>query len=206
MSISPKMIPALLVFSLTRAVPAATPLPLDLDRFCESSQAIVLGTCKQVKCEWNEGRTLIHTYATYDVERIVKGHQIKSEIQIKTVGGTVGRISQVIVGGPQFKLGDRDLLFLVPLDGSNAWQVFALAAGKCRVIRDPATNGDSVVNPPPTDKSLPSSHGAKSTPNDASTKTDNAAAPPVVLVSLEKVIKDIHESIALAVKRKGGRE
>ena len=70
-------------------------------------------------------------------------------IVVKALGGTVGTITQVVLDGPQFAVGDRDLLFLVPSDEAGAYQLFGLGQGKVPVRRSTGAGRDLVRLPPP---------------------------------------------------------
>ncbi len=105
---------------------------------------IVAGRCTSVRSAWNDEKTLITTTTTYDVERVVKGDlERKKDLVVRQVGGSVGNITQRLVGGPRFEVGERSLLFLRP-DASGELRIYGLGLGKRRIDRDPASGIDRV--------------------------------------------------------------
>ncbi len=128
---------------------AAQTIPFDLETLASRSQVVAVGRCAEVRSAWNEKRTLIHTWATYEIEQAVPEIKVHDGIVVKALGGTVGTITQVVLDGPQFAVGDRDLLFLVPSDEAGAYQLFGLGQGKVPVRRSTGAGRDLVRLPPP---------------------------------------------------------
>jgi hypothetical protein len=104
---------------------------------------IVVGRCDELQSAWNAENTLITTTATYSIERVVKGRHASRDLAVQQLGGTVGPITQAVLGGPRFRVGERSLLFLVP-DGAGQMRVYGLARGKQDVHRDPSSGVDRV--------------------------------------------------------------
>ena len=119
---------------------------------------IVVAVCSDIRSDWNSAHTLITTTATYSVERTVKDERTGGGLAradravtevagggltVRQIGGTVGRITQALIGGPEFRLGERSLLFLTP-DAAGDLRVYGLALGKQLVYRDPRSGIDRV--------------------------------------------------------------
>ena len=81
-----------------------------LDRLIEDSNLIIVGNVKEIKCEWENGN--IWTYVTIECSQTLKGNNKLNEITIRSLGGNVGNISQIISGSPKFKVGEILLSFL----------------------------------------------------------------------------------------------
>ena len=133
---------ALLAASLRGQDPAAA-LPPAIEDLAGRVPLIVAGSCTLVRSEWNEKKTLITTTATYQVDRVVKGRLAKGEVVVRQLGGTMGKITQALVGGPSFHVGERSLLFL-KADAAGELRVYGLAAGKRPIYRDPRSGVDRV--------------------------------------------------------------
>ena len=115
----------------------------DIERLTQESQVILVGQCKAINSAWNARRTIISTYVTYDVEEVIKGPSSNQQAIVKTLGGTVGSITQTVVGGPRFEIGERDLLFLTKSDEPKMLRIQGLRQGKIKIHSHPKT-GDTV--------------------------------------------------------------
>lgn len=104
---------------------------------------IVVGRCDGLQSAWNSDMTLITTTATYRIERVVKGNHSGRDLDVRQLGGSIGRITQSVLGGPQFRVGERSLLFLAP-DGAGQMRVYGLGRGKQDLHRDPRSGVDRV--------------------------------------------------------------
>ena len=83
----------------------------NLQQLTQRAEMIVVGRCMAIRSAWDAKRTRISTYVSYDVEETIKGGLRDQQIVVKTLGGTVGSITQMMVGGPTFEVGERALLF-----------------------------------------------------------------------------------------------
>lgn len=129
----------------TVAVPALAHASTLLDdvspeELTDQSQAIFVGRCQKTEAKWSRDRKLISTYATYEVEEPVIGPDSRQQVVVKSLGGTVGTISQVLVGGPVFAPGDHDVLFLTPSDEPAVFKLAGpLDQGRLKVRQDHRT-------------------------------------------------------------------
>jgi hypothetical protein len=130
---------------LPRQLHAAGPAARTRAELARHAQVIALGRCTAMRCSWNAEHTVISTEAVYDVEEAVTGAKRGEQLVVKALGGSVGNISQMVVGGPRFELGARDLLFLVAGDEPGTLCPVGLAAGRVRVAIDPGSGEDVVV-------------------------------------------------------------
>lgn len=77
-----------------------------------ASDLIVTGKVKNIRCEWDSKRENIWTIVTIECDEFIKGKNNKNEITIRSLGGTIGELSQVITGAPKFQVGEILLGFL----------------------------------------------------------------------------------------------
>jgi hypothetical protein len=78
-----------------------------------TSEAIVRGTVKDMKSEWDEERKFIWTLVTISVSKSIKGEGLEQQdIIVKIPGGVVGEIGQRTSDTPIFNKGEEVLLFL----------------------------------------------------------------------------------------------
>jgi hypothetical protein len=87
------------------------------------------------------GRTII-TQVSFDVERVLKG-RIGARTQLTFLGGTIGDETLHVADMPQFRVGDRDLLFLSG-DQRSISPLVAFAYGRFRIVRDVASGAEMI--------------------------------------------------------------
>ncbi|MBL9189255.1 MAG: hypothetical protein JNK23_17365 [Opitutaceae bacterium] len=85
----------------------------------------------------------IHTFVTIAVEECVKGTAPR-ELTLTLAGGTLGDKSALIAGMPQFKVGDREILF-VQGNGRLFCPLVGFYHGRYRVLTDATTGHDYVA-------------------------------------------------------------
>jgi len=135
-----------LVLSLISAAAYATVvLPADLNELSHDAVAIARGRIAAVEPQWKEGRRGIETLVTLETETYLKG-SLGSVVQFRVPGGTLGRFSSIVVGAPQFTVGQRVILFLGSR-GPTIPYVLGLSQGVFRLVQ--STQGDWIVTPPP---------------------------------------------------------
>jgi hypothetical protein len=149
MGVSPTSSSALLTacFLATLVAVAAAPAhaqdagvgKLSVDQLTDRAATIVVGTVTQRRAEWEHygASRLIITKVTIAVEQSIKGGAARTLV-IEVMGGTIGDQTLTVSDVPEFRVGDRDVLFLnnhphavSPLIGSDQ--------GRFRVINESAT-------------------------------------------------------------------
>jgi hypothetical protein len=127
------------------AVNATTVQPPTFAELVDRAETIVRGVVTDVRTEEfdsTQGRG-IRTVVTFHVERTLKGESGDS-VSLRQLGGTVAGRTLQIVGLPQFKVGDRRILFVA--DNGRAFSPFvALGHGVYRLRTDAATGREYVT-------------------------------------------------------------
>ncbi|HLG17185.1 MAG TPA: putative Ig domain-containing protein [Blastocatellia bacterium] len=115
-----------------------------LDNLIVGARAIVRGKVVAIESRIDHDQDRIFTYVTLRVNEVLKGQITERNIVIKEEGGEVGDRGLVIFGAPEFRLGQRVLLYLDTWpDGSlRTHQMFL---GKFRIARDQTTGARFVV-------------------------------------------------------------
>ena len=135
-----------IVLSLIGASARATVvLPADLSELSHDAVAIARGRIVSVEPQWKEGRRGIETLVTLETETYLKG-SLGGVVQFRVPGGTLGRFSSVVVGAPQFAVGQRVILFLGSR-GPTIPYVLGLGQGVFRLVQ--SSQGEWIVTPPP---------------------------------------------------------
>ncbi len=118
---------------------------LSLDQLTDRAAAIVVSTVTSRKAEWEHygGSRLIVTKITLAVEEALKGASPRTLV-VEVVGGTIGEETLRVSDVPEFRVGDRDVLFLnshphsvSPLVGSDQGRFRVLnesASGTARIL------------------------------------------------------------------------
>ncbi len=133
-------------------VSATLVVPADLGALSRDAVAIARGRVVAVDGRWTEGRRAIHTIVTLEAEAYLKGG-LGETVQFTVPGGLLGRYRNVVVGAPQFSVGQRVIVFL-GARGPMVPFVLGLHQGVFRIAR--GASGQDVVTPPPA---LPTTSG-----------------------------------------------
>ncbi|MBI5528741.1 MAG: hypothetical protein HY897_20620 [Deltaproteobacteria bacterium] len=121
------------LFAVPSIASGAVMLKLETKDLTDQAEAVVLGTVTSTKAQWNEGKTKIVTLTTVKIGETVKG-DLKGEVQIRTFGGEVDGLAQLVPGMPRFAKDQEVVLFLKSED--KAWHVVGLGQGKYEVVRE----------------------------------------------------------------------
>jgi hypothetical protein len=112
-------------------------IPSD-DDMVVGARAILRGKVVAIESSFDEHNGRIYTYITVKVQEVFKGQIAERKIVLKELGGQVGDRASVVFGNPQFKKGEKVLLYLDTwADGSlRTYQMFL---GKFNIENDPLT-------------------------------------------------------------------
>ena len=125
----------LLVLFLT-AVPvhATVIVPAELREVVNGSDLIAYGRVAATTVEWSDDRKRIDTIVSLQVGTYLKGNA-GSTLVFKVPGGQIGRFRNVMVGAPQFAVGEEAVIFLTARGDGHPF-VFGLNQGVFRVRLD----------------------------------------------------------------------
>src|SRR5688572_13605244 len=102
----------LAVLVLTKPSIATTAILLSDVDLITSSRIILLGDVVSVKAQWDFNYDTINSYVKVRVAKVLKGQLQNDHIVFNQLGGTIEERSTVIFGAPEYKAGQRVLLFL----------------------------------------------------------------------------------------------
>ncbi|HEX6085354.1 MAG TPA: hypothetical protein VF266_12565 [Thermoanaerobaculia bacterium] len=128
------LLPVTASATITRAV--------DFDEKVEHAASIVVGKCVAQESRWDATKNWILTYSTFTVEKTLKG-QPTQQITIVTPGGTVGNLTQDVIGVPKFQQGEENVVFV--RNSQAGPTVLYLEQGNYKVRKD--DRGDRLVEP-----------------------------------------------------------
>ena len=132
------------VFAMSGVASATVLVPTDLGELSRDARAIARGRIVAVDAQWTEGRRTIETIVTLQTETYLKG-QLGNTVQFRVPGGSLGRYRNIVVGAPQFLVGQRVILFL-GARGPMVPYVLGLSQGVFRLAQ--TGGGEWMVTPP----------------------------------------------------------
>ena len=139
----------LLAFSTLLAAGAAhatTVIAPSFDELVGNADVIFEGTVADVQSQWvgEGGQRHIVSYVTFQVAESLKGSP-GAQYTMRMLGGTVGDETMAISDAPQFKVGDRDILF-VEKNGTQFIPLVGIMHGRFRVQQDQQAEAAVVVD------------------------------------------------------------
>jgi hypothetical protein len=137
---------ALTTFLLPVTANASMARAASFDDKVDNAARIVVGKCVRQRTEWDAAHRWILTYATFSVEKTLKGMPA-SEVTVIIPGGTVGEVHQETVGMPAFREGGENVLFV--RDTRSGPTVLYFEQGAYDIVRD--QRGDRIVQPVASD-------------------------------------------------------
>ena len=113
---------------------ASVMIAVPFDSLVKDADAVAVIAPQESKSVWEEGR--IYTYTRVKVEQGVAGDTSGSDVWIRTMGGVVGKVGQLVDGEPVFTPNKPNLLFLRKFKAGGTWEVSARAQGQYPVVVD----------------------------------------------------------------------
>ncbi len=114
---------------------ASVSIAVAFDALVKDADSVGVVTPVESKSVWEEGR--IYTYTRVKVEQGVAGELgTGSEGWVRTMGGVVGKIGQLVDGEPVFTANKSSLVFMRKFKLSGQWEVSARAQGQYPIIVD----------------------------------------------------------------------
>jgi hypothetical protein len=173
---------------------ASVSIAVTWDGLLRESSAAALVTPVEARSVWESDR--IYTYTRVRVDRVVAGDLVTgSEAWVRTMGGVVGKIGQIVDGEAVLTRGQTSLLFIHEIPGrpAGAFDVTARGQGQFPVVVDEKT-------PPRVVRSTAA--GALVAPRVAGPV---ATAPLAADVVHGRAIDDVARDVAAAWSRTHGR-
>lgn len=115
---------------------ASVMIAVPFDALVKDADAVAVIAPQESKSVWEEGR--IYTYTRVKVEQGIAGDTTggNGEVWIRTMGGVVGKVGQLVDGEPVFTPNKPNLLFLRKFKAGGTWEVSARAQGQYPVVVD----------------------------------------------------------------------
>lgn len=117
--------------------------PPGFDTLVDQAREIFVGEVVSRQSRFVQSREgpLIVTLVTFRIQDSIKGG-LQTETTIEFLGGTVGNVTLDVPEMPEFRVGDRDLLFVGNRNAVSP--LIGFYYGRFRLVRDPALGVDTV--------------------------------------------------------------
>jgi hypothetical protein len=135
-----------LLLALAAFARATTVEPPSFPELVAEADSIYRGQVKSVEAHHVAapgGESVIKTFVTFTVEHTLKG-AAQAEVVLQFLGGTVGDDSLEVGGVPQFRVGQREILF-VQKNGAQFCPLVRIMHGRYRIETEAATGRDFVA-------------------------------------------------------------
>ncbi|MGI5864757.1 MAG: hypothetical protein ACOX6T_22285 [Myxococcales bacterium] len=124
------------LLALSVALPAQATVvePMDVETLSRRADLVVQGTALSSESSFVNGQ--IQTVTRVRVDCALKG-QAPAVVEVRTPGGRVGDLGQMVTGAPQFAPGEEVIVFLRRLPGGARFRVEGMSLGKFDVVKAP---------------------------------------------------------------------
>ncbi|MBN1774338.1 MAG: hypothetical protein JXB32_23965 [Deltaproteobacteria bacterium] len=116
----------------------AVVVAMDFDQLAAEAHRVVLGEVVDLSPRWSADKTIIETVVEVRVETELSAASAGPLVRIVQPGGVLGDVGLAVPGMPEFRQGERALLFLrvtgTDPDGTTTHSVVGLAQGKFTVL------------------------------------------------------------------------
>ncbi len=164
---------------------ASVSIAIGFDALVKDADTVGIVTPQEAKTLWEDGR--IYTYTRVKIDQGIAGELgTGTEGWVRTMGGVVGKIGQMVDGEPVLTTNKPALLFLRKLKSGSGWEVSARAQGQYPVLTDSATKTRKVIRsasvgvlfpPTPPAPPVPARANAEVTVPNVDPKAQSVATP-----------------------------
>ena len=123
---------------------ASVSIAVGFDALVKDADSVGVVVPQEAKSLWEDGR--IYTYTRVKIDQGIAGELgTGAEGWVRTMGGVVGKIGQMVDGEPVLTTNKPALLFLRKLKTGNGWEVSARAQGQYPILTDDTTKARKVI-------------------------------------------------------------
>ena len=162
---------------------ASVSIAVGYDALVKDADNIVVVTPGDQSSVWEDGR--IYTYTKVKVDQPVAGDLAAGgEGFVRTMGGVVGKIGQLVDGEPVFTSGKQSMLFLRKLKVASTFEVSARAQGQFPVLVNEVTKLKTLSRSGNAGMLLPPKTASTAPASGVTTQSKDFAATPVAKLRL----------------------
>lgn len=185
---------------------ASVSIAVAYDALVKDADAVGIATPVETRSVWEDGR--IYTYTRVKIDQGVAGELATgSEGWVRTMGGVVGKIGQMVDGEPVFTTGKPTLVFLRKFKQATTWEVSARAQGQYPIVSDDTAKVRKVTRSAAVGVLYPPKAIAQTTTEQAGSVAPRSVATDVAKVRLagealhDRPLDDVAKEIATSWKR-----
>jgi hypothetical protein len=134
-----------LLLTAPAALRATTVVAIEFRELVTTTPVIVHGHVTDVRSAPVDGRRSVETFVTIAADEYLKG-DLGRHVTFRVPGGELGRYRTIVVGAPEFKVGDEVVLFLKTQSSSVPF-IAGFNQGVYRVLPDRETGRRMVTTP-----------------------------------------------------------
>ncbi len=188
---------------------ASVSIAVGFDALVKDADAVAVVTPQESRSVWEDGR--IYTYTRVKVDQGVAG-DLGSDGWVRTMGGVVGKIGQMVDGEAVLTTGRASLVFVHRFKAAGTWEVSARAQGQFPVVVDDSTKLRKVIRSSAVGVLLPPKPKVADASVKAGSVQPQSVTPGPTDVALAKIrlagevipdrpLDDVTREIALAWKK-----
>jgi hypothetical protein len=114
---------------------ASVSIAVGYEALVKDADSVGVVTPVESKTVWEEGRIVTYTHVLVD-QGIAGDLGTGADGWVRTLGGVVGKIGQLVDGEPVFTASKSSLVFLRKFKGTGTWEVAARAQGQYPIVVD----------------------------------------------------------------------
>jgi hypothetical protein len=131
------LVPVLGLVPASRS-PATVMLALSLEELSVQANRVVVGQVRSLEARWSGDGKIIETVIEIDVQQEITDASASPVVRVVQPGGRIGDRGYLVTGMPEFRAGERVLLFLraagVDADGTPYFSVVGMTQGKFVIL------------------------------------------------------------------------
>ncbi len=166
-----------------------------MDALVEESSSVDVVTPTESHSVWESGRIVTYTQVHVDVP-VAGSLAAGADPWVRTLGGVVGDVGQLVDGEPVLIAHQRSLLFLQPGPTPDTFLVTARGQGQYPLLTDPATHAVRVVRNSAAAAALPPRRAALARATARAPSVPEAAMPAAAVLhgkpldAAERAVRD----------------
>ena len=133
----------LVSFIFNANVSASTVKQVSFDELIEQSELVFEGNVVSAESRWNNSKTLIKTFITFEITEVISGDYQSSTIELSFIGGKIGDSYVEAQGLRQPKVGEKGIYFIRSTTQSMANPLVGWSQGQFLLEQD--STGNEIV-------------------------------------------------------------
>ncbi len=171
---------------------ASVSIAVQYDALLKDADSVAVIVPQAATSVWEDGR--IYTYTKLKIEQSVAGDVgTGGEVWVRTMGGVVGKIGQLVDGEPVFVTGKSSLVFLRKFKSTTTYEVSARAQGQFPITIDEHRKIKKVIRSANVGVLFPPKTKAPVVETGTTTQSNQSSSAPVAEPKLRLAGEMIHD-------------